>query len=102
MTVVQGGCFPPAPTDFQEAKGCFLLDREKSGRVSVDVSFPGGQDINAQALPGKSLVVGEPFRANSWREVERITEVGGLTLSFFPCALDFTMSPTSCPPRLFP
>ncbi len=65
-----------APMDFQEANGCFQLDREKSGRVPVDVCFPGGPDINAQALPGESLVMAKPFRADSWWEVERIAEVG--------------------------
>ena len=40
--------------------------------------------MNAQALPGESLVVGKPFRADYWwEEVERSTEVGGLNLPSF-------------------
>ncbi len=54
-------------------------------------------------LPSESLVMGKPFRADSWwEEVELIAEVGGLRLSFFTCALDFTLSLTSISPLLFP
>ncbi len=67
---------PAAPTDSQEANGCFQLDREMSGRVQVDVFLLGGQYIRAQALPSESLVMEKSFRVDSWwEEVGRIAEV---------------------------
>lgn len=51
VMVVEDGLLSADPTDFQEANGCSQLDGDKSGRVSVAVCLPVGQDSNAQALP---------------------------------------------------
>ena len=63
-----GPLLSAAPTDSQKANGCFQLDREKSGRVQVDVFLLGGQYIRAQALPSESLVMEKSFRVDSWWE----------------------------------